>query len=71
MAVAAGLQLKAMISPSAEHGAEPLDAETYHPLRNTVWLVFLWLVIGLLIYYLQQLRRHNRQIRQLSTGESK
>jgi cytochrome b6 len=70
MAVAAVLQLKAMISPSAEHGAEALEAETYHPLRNTVWLVFLWLVIGLLIYYLQQLRRHNRQIRQLSTGES-
>jgi hypothetical protein len=49
-----------------EHGSEAPVAETYHPLRNTVWLVVLWLLIGFVIYYLQQLRHHNRKIRRMT-----
>jgi quinol-cytochrome oxidoreductase complex cytochrome b subunit len=70
LAGAAGLQLKAILSPSVERAEETFTAETYQPLGNTVWLVFVWSAIALLIYCLWQLRRHNREIRRLSGDES-
>jgi cytochrome b6 len=66
LAAAILLQALAIISPSVKHVPESLAADTYVPVHNTVWLVLLWLLIGLVIYYLQQLRRHNRQIRSMA-----
>ena len=68
LAVAAALQLRALFAPATKHAAEALTADTYRPAAVTVWLLFLWATVGFLVYYLQQLRRHNRRLRELSEG---
>lgn len=66
LVAALALQILAVISPSIEHASQPMAADTYRSARNAVWLVLLWLLIGLVIYYLQQLRRHNHRIRMMN-----
>jgi cytochrome b6 len=71
IAAAVALQIRAIASPSVHVEVEPLVAETYRPVPETFRLIFLWVVIGFVMYYLQQLRRHNRRIRELTVrGES-
>ena len=65
LAAAAGLELRCLLSPSAEPAIEELVAETYRPAADSVWLLFLWLVIGFLVYGLQRLRQNNRRLRKL------
>jgi cytochrome b6 len=69
IAAAIGLQIQAILTPSAEHAAEELTAATYHAVGNTVWLVLVWIVIAFLVYQLQKLRSHNRRLRLLRADE--
>lgn len=68
LAGAAALQLRAILAPSVEHAAQAFTAETHRPAVDTVWLLFLWATVAYLVYYLQQLRRHNRRLRELEEG---
>jgi cytochrome b6 len=65
LVVVALLQIRAVFSPSLPQASEELEIPTYNPTHNTIGLIFLWAVIGFLIYYLQRLRCHNRQLRDL------
>ena len=66
LAAAILLEIRAILSPSVAKEPGAFTAETYRPIVDTVWLAFLWAAIGFVVYYLQQLRRQNRQIRLLS-----
>ena len=64
------LEVVAAVSPGVERPREALAAPTYSLPACVVWLVFLWAVIGFLVYYLRRLWRENARIRRLYQDDS-
>jgi cytochrome b6 len=65
LAYVAAFQVLAAFSPGARHPAEVTAPQTMSTLHSVVSLVFLWSVIGFLIFYLRQLLRENARVRRL------
>jgi len=64
------LEVVAAVSPGVERPREALAAATYSVPACVVSLVFLWTVIGFLVYYLCRLWRENARIRRLYQDDS-